>query len=135
MFKVLCCDCEGSEKCKVLRVLIDKEGDDLKNVIIFCNCKLDVDIVVKLLKKYGYDVVVIYGDFDQVQWMEILDKFWNGELWFFCVLDVVVCGLDILEVSYVFNFDVLSYVEDYVYCIGWMGCVGCKGIVIMICLL
>ena len=133
MFKASRRDREGSEKRKVLRALIDKEGDSLKNAIIFCNRKSDVDIAAKSLKKYGYDAAAIHGDLDQAQRMETLDKFRNGELRFLCASDVAARGLDIPEVSHVFNFDVPSHAEDYVHRIGRTGRAGRKGTAIMIC--
>lgn len=46
-------------------------------------------------------------------------------------MDVVVCGFDVDGVMYVFNYDIFEDVESYIYCIGWIGCVGGLGFVIM----
>lgn len=43
------------------------------------------------------------------------------------MMDVVLCGFDIFVVIYVINFDMLKYIEEYVYCVGCIGCVGNKG--------
>lgn len=56
--------------------------------------------------------------------MMMFENFCKGNIKLLVVSDVVVCGLDIFEVSYVFNYDILINVEDYVYCIGCIGCVG-----------
>lgn len=50
------------------------------------------------------------------------------------VIDVVVCGIDIDDVLYVVNFDLLNELESYVYWIGWMGRVGSEGVVVFFCI-
>lgn len=133
MFKASRRDREGTEKRKLLRALIEREAEGLKNAIIFCNRKSDVDIVAKSLKKYGFDAAAIHGDLDQSQRMETLDKFRKGDLRFLCASDVAARGLDIPDVSHVINFDVPSHAEDYVHRIGRTGRAGRKGTAIMIC--
>src|SRR6056297_2100314 len=68
-------DREGTEKRKLLRDLIAREGDDLRNAIIFCNRKSEVDTVAKSMKKYGLDAAAIHGDLDQSQRTRTLDGF------------------------------------------------------------
>ncbi len=133
MFKGSRKDREGSEKRKALRALIDAEGDKCSNAIIFCNRKMDVDVVAKSLKKYGYDAAPIHGDLDQSQRTRTLDGFRNGELRFLVASDVAARGLDVPSVSHVFNFDVPSHAEDYVHRIGRTGRAGRDGKAIMIC--
>ena len=62
MFKGSRKDREGTEKRKLLRDLIEGEGEKCKNAIIFCNRKIDVDTVAKSMKKYGLDAAAIHGD-------------------------------------------------------------------------
>ena len=100
---------EASEKRAVLRALIDGEGEACTNAIIFCNRKIDVDIVAKSLKKYGYDAEAIHGDLDQSQRTRTLDAFRDGKLRLLVASDVAARGLDIPAVSHVFNFDVPSH--------------------------
>ena len=133
MFKSSRRDREGTEKRKVLRALIDAEGDACSNAIIFCNRKTDVDIVAKSLKKYGYDAAPIHGDLDQSQRTKTLDGFRDGTLRFLCASDVAARGLDVPSVSHVFNYDVPSHAEDYVHRIGRTGRAGRDGKAIMIC--
>ncbi|MFL4470857.1 DEAD/DEAH box helicase [Tateyamaria armeniaca] len=133
MFKGSRRDREGSEKRKVLRLMIDGEGEKCTNAIIFCNRKTDVDIVAKSLKKYGYDAAPIHGDLDQSQRTRTLDGFRNGELRFLVASDVAARGLDVPSVSHVFNFDVPSHAEDYVHRIGRTGRAGRDGKAMMIC--
>ena len=133
MFKGSRKDREASEKRKVLRMLIDAEGDKCNNAIIFCNRKMDVDVVAKSLKKYKYDASPIHGDLDQSQRTRTLEGFRNGKLRFLVASDVAARGLDVPSVSHVFNFDVPSHAEDYVHRIGRTGRAGRDGKAIMIC--
>jgi ATP-dependent RNA helicase RhlE len=133
MFKASRRDREGTEKRKLLRAMIDSEGEKCTNAIIFCNRKTDVDIVAKSLKKYGYDAAPIHGDLEQSQRMRTLDGFREGSVRFLVASDVAARGLDIPNVSHVFNFDVPSHSEDYVHRIGRTGRAGRSGTAMMIC--
>ncbi|MQY41113.1 DEAD/DEAH box helicase [Epibacterium sp. SM1969] len=132
-FKASRRDREGSEKRKVLRTLIDQEGDSCANAIIFCNRKTDVDIVAKSLKKYGYDAAPIHGDLDQAQRMKTLEGFREGSLRILVASDVAARGLDVPSVSHVFNYDVPGHAEDYVHRIGRTGRAGRQGKAFTIC--
>lgn len=133
MFKASRKDREGSEKRKLLRMIIESEGEGCTNAIIFCNRKMDVDIVAKSMAKYGLDAAPIHGDLDQSKRMETLDKFRSGDLRFLVASDVAARGLDVPNVSHVFNYDVPSHAEDYVHRIGRTGRAGKSGTAIMIC--
>ncbi len=126
-------DREATEKREVLRGMIEAEGEKCTNAIIFCNRKMDVDVVAKSLKKYGYDAAPIHGDLDQSQRTRTLDGFRNGDLRFLVASDVAARGLDVPSVSHVFNFDVPSHAEDYVHRIGRTGRAGRDGKAMMIC--
>ncbi len=133
MFKGGRRDREASGKRKVLRALIDAEGEKCTNAIIFCNRKTDVDICAKSLKKYGYNAAAIHGDLDQSQRMKTLDGFRDGSLRLLVASDVAARGLDIPSVSHVFNFDVPGHAEDYVHRIGRTGRAGREGKAVTIC--
>ena len=134
MFKSSRRDREGMEKRRLLRALIDAEGQDCTNAIIFCNRKSEVDILAKSLQKYGYDAAPIHGDLDQSQRTRTLDGFRGGSLRFLVASDVAARGLDIPSVSHVFNFDVPGNAEDYVHRIGRTARAGRDGKAMMICL-
>jgi len=126
-------DRADKEKRALLRAMIDGEGESCTNAIIFCNRKIDVDIVAKSLIKHGYNAAPIHGDLDQSQRMKTLDGFREGNVHFLCASDVAARGLDIPAVSHVFNYDVPSHAEDYVHRIGRTGRAGRKGAAVMIC--
>ena len=122
----------GKKKRDFLRQLIDQEGEKVTNGIIFCNRKVDVDTVAKSLKKHGHDAEPIHGDLDQSYRTRTLDGFRDGKLRFLVASDVAARGLDIPNVSHVFNFDVPSHSEDYVHRIGRTGRAGRSGTAMMI---
>jgi len=126
-------DQETSEKRQLLRHLIDLEGKNCTNAIIFCNRKSDVDICSKSLNKYGYQAAPIHGDLDQTKRTKTLESFRDGDLRILVASDVAARGLDIPTVSHVFNFDVPVQAEDYVHRIGRTGRAGRDGTAIMIC--
>ena len=133
MFKYKRKDRAASEKRSLLRAMIEREGEACTNAIIFCNRKSDVDITAKSLKKYGYNAEAIHGDLDQSKRTEVLDGFRDGTIRFLCASDVAARGLDIPNVSHVFNFDVPGHAEDYVHRIGRTGRAGRTGTALMIC--
>ena len=89
--------------------------------------------MAKSLTKYGYDAAPIHGDLEQSQRTRTLDGFRDGTLRFLVASDVAARGLDIPNVSHVFNFDVPSHAEDYVHRIGRTGRAGKLGTTIMLC--
>ena len=133
MFRASRRDRSANEKRALLRALIDAEGDACTNAIVFCNRKTEVDIVAKSLAKHGYNAAPIHGDLDQSQRMKTLDSFRDRSLRFLVASDVAARGLDIPDVSHVFNYDVPSHSEDYVHRIGRTGRAGKSGKAIMIC--
>jgi superfamily II DNA/RNA helicase len=115
------------DKRACLRALIRAEAEACTNAIIFCNRKMDVDVVAKSLKSHGFNAAPIHGDLDQSVRMKTLDAFRDGSLHLLVASDVAARGLDIPAVSHVFNFDVPSHPEDYVHRIGRTGRAGRAG--------
>ncbi len=117
-------------KRTALRMLIG--ADDVRNGIVFCNRKSEVDIVAKSLKTHGFDAAPIHGDLDQATRMRTLEAFRKGELKLLCASDVAARGLDVPDVSHVFNYDVPHHADDYVHRIGRTGRAGKLGKTYMI---
>jgi len=113
-----------------LRALID--ASDIKNGIVFCNRKTEVDVVAKSLKAHGHDAAAIHGDLDQSVRTKTLEGFRKGELKLLVASDVAARGLDIPDVSHVFNYDVPHHADDYVHRIGRTGRAGRSGDTFMI---
>ena len=133
MFRPSRRDRAPTEKRRLLRAMIDAEGEGCTNAIVFCNRKTEVDVLAKSLKRYGYDAAPIHGDLDQSQRTRTLDGFRSGELRFLVASDVAARGLDIPAVSHIFNYDVPSHAEDYVHRIGRTGRAGRSGKAMTIC--
>jgi len=117
-------------KRTALRALIDRA--DVKNGIVFCNRKTEVDVVAKSLKVHGLDAAPIHGDLDQSLRMKTLADFRSGALRLLVASDVAARGLDIPDVSHVFNYDVPHHADDYVHRIGRTGRAGKSGQTFMI---
>ena len=117
--------CDELDKREALRHLIRLE--DVKNAFIFCNRKRDVDILYRSLAKHGFDAVQLHGDMAQSARTETLDKFRKSEVRLMVCSDVAARGIDISNVSHVFNFDTPHHSEDYVHRIGRTGRAGKEG--------
>ncbi|MDE1940449.1 MAG: DEAD/DEAH box helicase, partial [Alphaproteobacteria bacterium] len=118
-------------KREALRRLMKEEGE-IKNAIVFCNRKRDVDIVAKSLSKHGFNAAPLHGDLDQSVRTRTLDAFRSGELALLVASDVAARGLDIPAVSHIFNYDVPFHPDDYVHRIGRTGRAGRSGTAYML---
>ena len=116
---------DQKEKRKALRALLRSEN--VRNALIFCNRKRDVDIVQNSLKRHGFEAGALHGDMDQFQRTDTLEAFKGGNLKFLVCSDVAARGLDIEAMSHVFNFDVPINADDYVHRIGRTGRAGRSG--------
>jgi superfamily II DNA/RNA helicase len=112
-------------KREALRRLIREKN--VKNAIVFCNRKRDVDVVAKSLQKHGFNAQALHGDLDQSIRTRTLDGFRNNEIQLLVASDVAARGLDIPAVSHIFNFDVPFHADDYVHRIGRTGRAGRSG--------
>src|SRR5215468_4524901 len=110
---------------ETLRHLLRTEN--VRNAVIFCNRKRDVDILHRSLAKHGFDAAPLHGDMAQARRTETLDRFRNGEIAILVASDVAARGLDIEGLSHVFNFDVPIHAEDYIHRIGRTGRAGREG--------
>ncbi|MBL4837540.1 MAG: DEAD/DEAH box helicase [Kordiimonadaceae bacterium] len=113
------------DKRKTLRQMLREEK--IKNGIIFCNRKRDVKEVFMSLERHGFSVGQLHGDMEQSARMEVLRQFKENEIQLLCASDVAARGLDVPDVSHVFNFDVPGHAEDYVHRIGRTGRAGRQG--------
>ncbi|MDP6707855.1 MAG: DEAD/DEAH box helicase [Alphaproteobacteria bacterium] len=112
-------------KRPALRALL--RAQPVKNALIFCNRKRDVDVVHKSLVKHGFDAAALHGDMTQSYRTQTLDRFRAGEVSLLVCSDVAARGLDIAGLSHVFLFDVPYHAEDYVHRIGRTGRAGMRG--------
>jgi superfamily II DNA/RNA helicase len=117
-------------KRDVLRLLLRREP--VRNALIFCNRKKDVEIVSKSLQRHGFDARPLHGDLSQPKRTETLEAFRRNEVTILVASDVAARGLDIEDLSHVFIFDVPYQAEDYVHRMGRTGRAGREGHAFMI---
>ncbi|MCW8834885.1 MAG: DEAD/DEAH box helicase [Rhodospirillales bacterium] len=112
-------------KREALRKLIGEEKP--KNALIFCNRKRDVSTVFHSLKRHGFNAGELHGDMSQPARSATLEKFKNDEISLLVCSDVAARGLDISDLSHVFNYDIPTHPEDYIHRIGRTGRAGKSG--------
>ncbi len=112
-------------KNRILDKVIKQEN--VQNAFIFCNRKRDVDSLSVWLEKKGYKARGMHGDMAQKVRMDTLDKFKSNDINLLVCSDVAARGIDINNVSHVFNYDVPMNPDDYVHRIGRTGRAGAKG--------
>src|SRR5580698_4137319 len=122
---------EPHDKRDTLRRLI-RSAEGLKNAIVFCNRKRDVATLHRSLLRHGFSVLALHGDMDQSARTAALEQFRRGEVTVLVASDVAARGLDILDVSHIYNFDVPIHPDDYVHRIGRTGRAGRSGTAITI---
>jgi len=117
---------ESHDKRDVLRHLI-RSAEGLKNAIIFCNRKREVAALHRSLLRHGFSVLALHGDMDQPARTAALEQFRKGDVALLVASDVAARGLDIPDVSHIYNFDVPHHPDDYVHRIGRTGRAGRSG--------
>ena len=122
---------EPHDKRQTLRRLI-RASVGMKNAIIFCNRKREVATLHRSLVRHGFSAIALHGDMDQAARTAALEQFRRNEVTLLVASDVAARGLDIPDVSHVFNFDVPHHADDYVHRIGRTGRAGRSGVAITI---
>ena len=83
-------------------------------------------------EQFGFVAVALHGDMDQPARTAALEQFRRGESPLLVASDVAARGLDIPDVSHVFNFDVPHHADDYVHRVGRTARAGRSGTAISI---
>jgi ATP-dependent RNA helicase DeaD len=109
---------EVADRDKVEGLLSLVEQDQPERAMIFRQTKIGVDRLLSALRRRGLAVDAIHGDMSQAIREKVLREFRAGKLTFLIATDVAARGLDIPEVSHVFNYDIPEDVEAYVHRIG-----------------
>ncbi len=108
---------------------------DFKNPeksIIFCRTKKEVDRLSTFLVSQGHMAKGLHGDMEQRQREEVIRSFKKGALDVLIATDVAARGLDVNDVSHVFNYHLPFDSESYVHRIGRTGRAGKEGVAISI---
>lgn len=113
------------EKRDALEEII--KSNDVKNAIIFCNRKTEVDTLTHWLTNQGYKAEALHGSKHQATRFATLEKFRNDEIQYLVCTDIAARGIDIDTLSHVINYDIPMHAEDYVHRIGRTGRAGLQG--------
>jgi ATP-dependent RNA helicase DeaD len=106
------------------------ELDDVTSALIFTRTKVGAQELADELNRRGCPAESLHGDLNQARRESILNRFRRHTIKLLVATDVAARGLDIENVSHVFNYDVPEDAEDYVHRIGRTGRAGRKGIAI-----
>ncbi len=118
---------EESERDDALVRLLDYK--DPSKAIVFCRMKSEVDRVTTMLVSLGYAAKGLHGDMEQRQREETIRAF-KRDLEILVATDVAARGLDVSDVSHVFNYHIPFDSESYVHRIGRTGRAGKEGVAV-----
>ncbi len=118
----------SKDKPELLRRIIEQEDEFY--ALIFCNTKVEVDGLNRVLTDMGFSSEAIHGDFSQYQRERVLYKFKNRMVNILIATDVAARGLDIPDLTHVVNYNVPQNPEAYIHRIGRTGRAGKGGVAI-----
>jgi ATP-dependent RNA helicase RhlE len=106
-----------NQKVALVRALL-KGKTDYKSVLIFTSRKINVNGLVRELRKMGFKADGMLSDLEQKEREEVMLRFRNRETQVLVATDIVARGIDIDGIDMVMNYDVPRDPEDYVHRIG-----------------
>jgi ATP-dependent RNA helicase DeaD len=118
-------DVPDSRKFSLLVHLLKQEKSNL--VLVFCNTRRNVDFVTDNLIMAGVKAKAIHGGLDQKKRLNVLNEFKKKFTDVLVCTDVAARGLDIDNVSHVYNYDVSKDPKDYTHRIGRTARAGKEG--------
>jgi len=121
-------DVDKGMKFSLLMHLLEKETSNL--VIVFCNTRKSTDIVIKNLRANKIESVALHGGFTQNKRQQNIDDFKDGKKHVLVCTDVAARGIDIQDVSHVYNYEIPPDSADYVHRIGRTARAGKEGKII-----
>lgn len=101
-----------------------------KKCIVFTRTKKEADILANLLISKGYKATALHGDMEQRDRRNAMNAFKENRVEILVATDVASRGLDISNVSHVFNYHLPLNPDSYVHRIGRTGRAGKKGMAI-----
>jgi len=118
-------DVPDYQKFSLLVSLLKKEN--AHSVMVFCNTRRNVDFITKNLLKVKIDARAIHGGIEQNKRIRVLADFHKNGAGILVCTDVAARGLDIKEVSHVYNYEVPAEAKDYIHRIGRTARAGKEG--------
>ena len=119
---------DSDRKRELLSFLIGSKN--WQQVLIFTRTKLMADKLAKEMCKDGIKTASLHGDKSQGARDKALSEFKNGKVRALVATDVAARGIDVVQLSYVINFELPYVAEDYVHRIGRTGRAGNNGIAV-----
>jgi len=113
------------EKFSLLVHLLKKEQKEL--AMIFCSARSTVELVTKNLKNYGIKAEMIHGKLSQNRRLSIMENFHKGRPNVLVASAVAARGLDIKDVTHIFNYDLSRDPQEYIHRVGRTARAGEKG--------
>lgn len=99
----------------------------LHQALIFTATKKQSEILANWLTTTGLPATAMHGDLPQPVRNRILDKLQRGQIKILVATDIAARGIDVPDISHVFNFDMPTSYEDYIHRIGRTGRAGRYG--------
>ncbi len=115
-------------KTRLLKHFLSDEN--IYKAIIFSATKINADRLTEQLCDDGFSAAALHGDLRQNVRTRTLEQLRRGKIQFLVATDVAARGIDISDITHVFNFDLPRFCEDYVHRIGRTGRAGKTGIAI-----
>ena len=125
--------CLVDRKNKTALLLEILEQEQVKSALVFTRTKHGADKVARDLTRRGVAAAAIHGNKSQTARQESLRKFKEGKLRVLVATDIAARGLDIEELSHVFNYNLPEVPETYVHRIGRTGRAGHGGTAVAFC--
>ena len=122
---------DRGNKTKLLAFLLKEEK--VKNALVFTRTKHGADKVARDLTRQGIAASAIHGNKSQTARQQALADFKEGGLQVLVATDIAARGLDIEELSHVFNYNLPEVPETYIHRIGRTGRAGHGGTAISFC--
>jgi ATP-dependent RNA helicase RhlE len=122
------------EKGDKSRLIVDLLArDEVERSIVFTRTKHGANRLTKQLDKAGQPAIAIHGNKSQSARQRALDGFRDGSFDVLVATDVASRGIDVDDITHVFNFDLPDDAESYVHRIGRTGRAGRTGVAISFC--
>ena len=102
----------------------------LDQAVVFTATKRDADTIADRLNIAGFSAAALHGDMHQGARNRTLDSLRRGHVKVLVATDVAARGIDIPNITHVFNYDLPKFPEDYVHRIGRTGRAGRNGLAI-----
>jgi len=105
----------------------------MKKVLVFSRTKHGADKITRVLEKAGVKCAAIHGNKSQTRRQEALKNFKDEKIRVLVATDIAARGIDVDDVSHVFNYDLPDVPETFVHRIGRTARAGKDGIAISFC--